>query len=182
MRFIRVAWLDQLGWNEIVHLLQSPALVEAQIQRMGKDDDGIRKRIRLERFHIREAERKIAKVQDDQLTDTPLFTRQEAAGKVEELRQVIEMATSEIARLDSIAQVSKQSQETVEITKIALEKLREANLETAPFNEKAELMAKLGINIYPCEDLTNIRMFCGLNIAAPQKVSCQKISMASPKL
>lgn len=182
IRFIRVVWLDQLGWNEIVHLLQSPALVEAQIQRMGKDDDGIRKRIRLEQFHIREAERKIAKIQDDQLADTPVFTRQEAAGKVEELRQVIERANSEIARLYSIAQMAKQSQETLETTKIALEKPREANLESAPFNEKAELVAKLGINIYPCEDLTNIRIFCGLNVTAPQKVSCQKISIASPKL
>jgi site-specific DNA recombinase len=66
MKFIRVSWLDQLGWGEIGHLLQNPALVETQLQRTERDDDGIRKRIRLEQFHIREAERKIAKIQDDQ--------------------------------------------------------------------------------------------------------------------
>jgi hypothetical protein len=50
------------------------------------------------------------------------------------------------------------------------------------FKEKAELVAKLGIKMYPSEDLTYIRIFCGLNVTEPQKVSCQKISMASPKL
>ena len=65
MKFIRVAWLDELGWSEIVCLLQHPVLVETQLQRMNKEDSGIRKRIRLEQFHIREAERKITKIQDD---------------------------------------------------------------------------------------------------------------------
>ena len=136
----------------------------------------------MEQFRIKDAERKIAKIQEDQLADTPLFTRQEAASKVEGLRQVIGKANSEIDRLNSISEVERQSQETVEATRMALEKVRDTNLESASFSEKAELVGKLGINIYPCEDRTNIRIFCGLNIAAPQQVSCHKISMASPKL
>ena len=64
----------------------------------------------------------------------------------------------------------------------ALEKLRDVNLKTASLIEKADLTAKLGINIYPSDDLTNVRIFCGLNIAGPKKVSCHKTSMASPKL
>ena len=165
-----------------MHLLRSPALVETHLQQMGKDDDGIKKRIRLEQFRTRAAERKMAKIQDDQISDTPIFTRPEAADKIEELRQVIERATNEMARLESVAQVTKQSQETVEATKIALEKLRDANLESAPFSEKTELVAKPGISIYPSEDLTSIRISCGLNIPAPVKVSCYKTSIASPKL
>ncbi len=47
---------------------------------------------------------------------------------------------------------------------------------------KAELVARLGVKIYPSEDLTYMRMFCGLNITEPQKVSCYKTSIASPKL
>ena len=182
MRFVRVAWLDGIGWSEIVYLLQNPALIEAQLQQMVRSDDGIQKRIRLEQFRIREVERKIVKIQDDQLTDSPIFTKKEAMGKIEELRKVIEKAKNEIARLHSIAQVAKQSQETVEATKKVLERLRDINLKSMTFREKAELVAKMGIKIYPSEDLTYVRIFCGLNIAEPQKVSCYKISMASPKL
>jgi site-specific DNA recombinase len=182
MRFIRAGWLDQLGWNETAHLLQSPALIEAQLEQVEKHDDTIQKRIRLEQFRKRQAEAKITRTQEDQLAETSLFTRQEAASKIEELRKVIEKADGEIVRLQSIAQVAKQSQEIVEATKKALERLRDINLKTASFDEKAELVAKLGIKIYPSEDITYIRIFCGLNVTEPQKVSCHKTSMASPRL
>jgi len=81
-----------------------------------------------------------------------------------------------------LAQVAKQSQETVDATRRALEKLRNLNLKTLNFQQQSEFVAKLGIKIYPSEDLTYMRMFCGLSITEPQKVSCQKTSMASPKL
>jgi len=182
MRFIRVSWLDQLGWDETTHLLQNPALVESQLQRAEKDDGGIQKRIRLELFHKKEAKRKITRIQDDLLNDDSIFTKKEAADKIDELRAIIQRADAEIVRLESIVQVAKQTQETTEATKKALEKLRDMNLKTASFQQQAELVARLGIKIYPSEDLTYIRMFCGLNITEPQKVSCQKISIASPKL
>jgi len=81
-----------------------------------------------------------------------------------------------------LVQIAKQSQEKVEATKKALEKLRDTNLKTATFQQKAELIARLGIKLYPSEDLTYMRMYCGLNITEPQKVSCHKTSIASPKL
>ena len=56
------------------------------------------------------------------------------------------------------------------------------NLKTANFQQKAEFIARLGIKIYPAEDLTYLRIYYGLNIAEPQKVSCYKTSIASPKL
>jgi site-specific DNA recombinase len=182
MRFIRVDWLDQLGWNEIVQLLQNPSLVEAQLRRVEKNDEEIRKRIRLEQFRTRQAEAKIIKIQDDQLTDAPLFRRQEAADKIEELRRIIEKADGEIARLHNIAQVDKQSQETVETTRRAIENLRDINLRAASFKENTEFVAKLGINMYPSEDLAYVRIFCGVSVVGDQKVSCHKINMASPKL
>ncbi len=41
---------------------------------------------------------------------------------------------------------------------------------------------RFGVKIYPSEDFTYIRMCCGLNITEPRRVSCYKISIASPKL
>jgi len=91
-------------------------------------------------------------------------------------------ADAEIARLQSVAQVAKQSQETVAAARKTLKKLRDANLKTASFQQQSELVARLGIKIYPGEDPTYIRMCCGLDITEPRKVSCYKISIASPKL
>lgn len=179
MCFTRVSRLDQLGWDEVVRILESPALVEAQLKGMEKDDGGIQKRIRLELFHKREAERKISRIQDDLLSDEPVITRNEAASKIGELRAVVEKADAEIARLQAIVQVAKQSQETVAAAKRALEKLRDINLKAATFQQKAELVARLGIKIYPSEDLTYIHMYCILNITEPRKVTCHKTSIAS---
>lgn len=64
----------------------------------------------------------------------------------------------------------------------ALEKLRDVNLKTASFRQQSELVARLGIKIYPSEDLANMRFCCGLDITEPRKISCYKTSMASPKL
>jgi len=97
-------------------------------------------------------------------------------------QKIEDKADAEIARLQSIAQVAKQSQETVAAARKALEKLRDINPKTATFQQKAELVARLGIKIYPSEDLTYIRMYCGLDITEPRKVSCYKTSIASPIL
>jgi mRNA degradation ribonuclease J1/J2 len=136
----------------------------------------------LELFHKREAEKKISRIQDDFLSDEPVITRSEDARKIGELRGIIEKADAEIARLQSIAQVAKQSQEKVAAARKALETLRNINLKTATFQEKAELVAQLGVKIYPNEDFTYIRICFGLNVAEPRKVTCYKTSMASPKL
>jgi len=149
---------------------------------MEKNDGGIQKRIRLKLFHKKEAERKISRIQDDFLSDQPVINRSEATIKIGELRVVVEKADAEIARLQSIAQVAKQSQETVAAAIKALEKLRDINLKTATFQQKAELVARLGIKIYPSEDLTYIHMYCGLDITEPREVSSYKTSIASPKL
>jgi len=182
MSFTRVSRLDQMGWDEVVHILESPALVETQLKGMEKNDGGIQKRIRLKLFHKKEAERKISRIQDDFLSDQPVINRSEATIKIGELRVVVEKADAEIARLQSIAQVAKQSQETVAAAIKALEKLRDINLKTATFQQKAELVARLGIKIYPSEDLTYIHMYCGLDITEPREVSSYKTSIASPKL
>ena len=144
MKFIRVSQLDQMAWEEITHMVQSPNLIEKQLQGEVKDDGVTQKRIRLELFHKREAERRIAKIQDDFLADEPVITRKEAVGKIGELRVIIEKADTEIARLQSIAQAAKQSQETVEATRRALEKLRNLNLETLNFQQQAGANRQIG--------------------------------------
>ena len=182
MKFIRVSQLDDIGWENVVNLLQNRSFIDAKLENTTKDDGGIQKRIRLELFQKREAERKIARIQDDLLSDEPVITRQEAVAKIGELRNVVEKADNEIARLQGIVQTAKQSEEKIEATKKALEDLRDINLNTATFQQKAEWIARLGVKIYPAKDLTYYHIKCGIKTAEPQKVSCYKTSIASPKL
>jgi hypothetical protein len=182
MKFIRVSQLDKDAWEAIVKMLQDSDLVERQLKGEIKEDDGIKKRIRLELFHKREAERKISDIQDDFFASPPLITREEAAEKINRLRASVAKADAEIARLQNMAQVAKQSQETVVAAKKALEALRDLNLKTANFQQQSELVARMGVKIYPDEDLTYIRIYSVLNIEEPRKVSCQMTSIASPKL
>jgi hypothetical protein len=125
---------------------------------------------------------KIARIQDNLLNDETVITKKEAATKIGELRNVVEKADNEIARLQGIVQTFKQSEEKVAALKKALEELRDTNLKTANFQKKAGLVARLCIKIYPAEVLTYFRVYCGINMAEPQKVSCYKTSIASPKL
>ena len=64
-----------------------------------------------------------------------------------------------------------------------LDAIRDMNLENISFNDKQNLIVKLGIKVYPSEDKKVVRISsiiqpdpCSLNI------SPQIISMASPKL
>ncbi len=64
-----------------------------------------------------------------------------------------------------------------------LESLRDTNLDNASFDEKRDLIAKLGIKVYPSEDGMTVRISSTLQFApSPMKFSLQIISMASPKL
>ena len=47
--------------------------------------------------------------------------------------------------------------------------LRSQNLEEASFEEKAELVARLGVKVIPTEDLKTRRICCRLNLGNTQK-------------
>ena len=47
--------------------------------------------------------------------------------------------------------------------------MRSQNLEEASFEEKTELIARLGVKVLPSEDLKTRRIYCRLNIDNTQK-------------
>jgi len=73
------------------------------------------------------------------------------------------------------------SQKTVEMVRLSLEEARNENLESATFSDKQELIAKLGIMVYPSEDHKTVRITSKLPILG-DRLSRYKISIASPKL
>jgi len=60
----------------------------------------------------------------------------------------------EIDRLKEIMQIRIRGEETIQL----LESLRETNLEKVSFTEKNQLLAKLGIKVYPSGDSNNLKI------------------------
>ena len=79
-------------------------------------------------------------------------------------REAIARAESEIARLrDQMANRSLSAIEA-ELLRQELKALRDQNLREPTFEERADLVAKLGIKILPSEDLKSRKIFCRLNL------------------
>jgi hypothetical protein len=89
----------------------------------------------------------------------------------------------EIHRLDDIMGQKAISRQTKEEALQVLESICDTNLENASFDEKRNLIAKLGIKVYPSEDGKVVRISSTLQFASSTLgLSPQIISIASPKL
>jgi len=85
--------------------------------------------------------------------------------KLTEHRETIARVESEIGRLrDQMANRSLSAVEA-ELLRQELKALRDRNLRESTFEERADLVAKLGIKILPSEDLKSRKIFCRLNLA-----------------
>ena len=70
----------------------------------------------------------------------------------------------------------------VEQLKKELQRLAHENLEKATFAEKRDIINKLGIRVYPSEDLKTMKIRCSLNFSAtetPRSDQCRIIEFAS---
>ncbi len=105
------------------------------------------------------------------------------AYKIGYYRELISHSETEIHRLEGMLEQTAIGRQTKEAAIRILESLRDANLENASSDEKCNLMAQLGIKVYPSEDAKVIRIASTLRFApSPLDFSPQKISIASPKL
>jgi len=57
----------------------------------------------------------------------------------------------------------------IEMLRQELQALRHRNLQESTFEEKADLVARLGMKITPSEDLKSRKIFCRLNLAEVNK-------------
>ena len=75
------------------------------------------------------------------------------------------------------------NKKTKEETRRVLDTIRYMNLENVSFSDKQNLIAKLGIKVYPSEDKKVVRISSIIQPdPCPFKFSPQKINMTSPKL
>ena len=160
-RFVPGTWDDNI-WEEIALMLGNDTWLERQLANEQSESTDLEKLIRLEQFKKSQAQVGISKVQEG--WEKEFYTREEAQAKLSKHREAIARADSEIARLrHQIANRGLGSAE-VELLRQELKALRERNLLQSSFEEKVDLVAKLGLKIMPTEDLKSRKILCRLNI------------------
>ena len=162
-KFIPASWDDSI-WNNLCSLLRNDEWLEAQLgeeQNRLQDKD---KLMQLEEDKIRQAKQRLSRIQDG--WEKGVYTETEAGVKVKELRQLI--ANAELEK-ENINAMYMRENFNIDFLRQELLSLRSQNLEEASFEEKAELIARLGVKVIPAEDLKTRRICCRLNLDAQKK-------------
>ncbi len=162
-KFIPASWDDSI-WNDLCRLLRNNEWLEAQLgeeQNRLQDND---KLIQLEENKLTQAKQKLVRTQEG--WEKGVYTEAEAVAKVKELRQLKVNAEQEIENINTMY---VRENFNLDSLRQELLSLRSQNLEGASFEEKAELIARLGVKVIPAEDLKTRRICCRLNIINTQK-------------
>ncbi|UCH43112.1 MAG: recombinase family protein [Dehalococcoidales bacterium] len=179
----RVEWLDNVVWDCVYTLMKQPSLVEEQLSADNNDrrTDGLTKRVKSLKQKIAQTDAKIRRIHDGYEAEPPVYTAKEAEERTRALRELIARMETELQRLQTLVEQEVIGQKTIDMVRRSLEEVRDENLENASFSDKQELIARLGIVVYPSEDHRTVRIASKLPVVGG-KISTQIMSIASPKL
>ena len=160
-RFVPGTWDDEV-WDEIAVMLSSDKWLDQQSALELSNSVDLGKLIRLEQFKISQSKLRVNKVQEG--WEKGFYTPEEVQTKLAEHREAIGRSESEILRLRD--QMGNRGLSTIEaeLLRQELRALRDRNLQESTFEERADLVAKLGIKILPSEDLRSRKILCWLNL------------------
>lgn len=135
--------------------------MERQLESEQAQDENVEKLIKLTEWKIAQTKGKIDKVR--QGYEGGIYSLEEAKQRLAEYNKTIAAADDESRRLQGeLARACTQTDR--EAMKQALEALRDKNLDEATFADKADIIAKLGIKVYPSEDLKSMRVVAKINL------------------
>ena len=146
----------------------------------------IGKLIKLEQQKIQQAQTKIIKIREGFEGD--IYTLEEAKLRIDNCRDTIAKTARETQRLGEQLNGSKEPAIDVPSLRSELKKLAEKNLTEATFQEKREVIGKLGIRVYPSEDLKMMKIKCGLRLNIEDNSEllnaggCRIVTFGLPKL
>lgn len=160
-RFIPGTW-DELVWGDICTWLRDDAWVEQQLMSEQSQDENVEKLIRLQQLKISQARAKIAKVQEG--FEGSIYSLDEAKKRIADLQETTAKAEDEIQRLQKAVRARHSSTADINATRDELKALRDRNLDAATFEEKLDIVSRLGIKVYPSEDLKSMRVLCQPNL------------------
>ncbi len=180
-RFVPGTWDNEI-WEEIGAMLGSDAWLEQQLAAELSQSTELEKLIRMEQFKIGQAKLRISRVQEG--WERGFYTAEEVRARLTENREAIARAESEIARLRQ--EMSRRGPGPLEVEQLRreLEELRDRNLKEATFEERADLVARLGIRVLPSQDLKSRKISCRLNLAnengGQEKTGSAKVTFGGP--
>lgn len=93
-----------------------------------------------------------------------IYSLDEAKKRINNHQAAIAIGEGEIKRLQETIRVSASVKSDIEAMRTELRTLRDRNLDEATFEEKLDIVSKLGIKVYPSEDLKSMRVLCQLNL------------------
>jgi len=158
-RFIPGTW-DEVVWDCISAILKDESWIQERLAGMEKQCQDIERLVKLEQLKILQAQNKINKVREG--FEGGLYSLDEAKAKVNEYQNIINKAEPEVKRLTDLIG-ERESNVDIEGIREELRKLAQENLEQATFTDKREIINKLGIKIYPAEDLKSMKIRCSLS-------------------
>jgi len=161
-RFVPGTWDNEI-WEEICAMMSSDAWLEKQLSIELSHSVDIDRILRMEQFKASQAKLRISKVQEG--WEKGFYTPEEVQMKLTEHREAIAKAESEIERIRNQTANRSLSSVEIEMLRQELKALRDQNIQESTFEERADLVAKLGIKILPSEDLKSRKIFCRLNLA-----------------
>lgn len=164
-KFIPGTW-DDLVWGGIYTWLRDDAWVEQQLLSEQSQDKNTTKLIRLQRFKITQARARIAKVQEE--FEGGIYSLDEVERRIADHHQSIARAEREIERLKEGMNASIIGKADIQDMRMELKALRDRNLDKATFEEKMDIISKLGIRVHPSEDLKSMRVLCQPNLEQVQ--------------
>ncbi|MDP2931706.1 MAG: recombinase family protein [Chloroflexota bacterium] len=180
-RFIPHTW-DTTVWDCVYAILRQDDWVQEQLSVVEKQNHDIDKLAKLEQQKIFRSQTKMAKVREG--FEGGLYSLEEAKSKVNDHRDTIDKAEQEIKRLSGLMEDGKPAVNIEELRK-QLEGLAQENLDKATFTEKRDIINKLGIRVYPSEDLKAMKVRCSLDFRndgnSQPSEGCAIIQIASPR-
>ncbi len=114
---------------------------------------------------ISQAKAKIAKVREGFEGGT--YDLDEAKRQVTEHQKTI-AKEGEIRQLAQSMRALTSGKADIEAMREELKALRDRSLDEATFEEKLDIVSKLGIKVYPSEDLKSMRVVCHVNLEKVQ--------------
>ena len=160
-RFVPGTWDDEI-WGEICTIMSTDAWLEEQLSAELSHSGDLEKLIRIEQLKVSQAKLRVSKVQEG--WEKGFYTPEEMQAKVVEHRQAVAQAEAEIARLEKQMASKGLGALEAELLRQELKALRDRNLMESAFEEKVDLIAKLGIKVLPSEDLKSRKILCRLNL------------------
>jgi len=158
-RFVPGIWEDTV-WDSVYALLKQDAWIEERLITAEKQNQNTEKLVKIELQKITQYQTKITKIREG--FEGGLYSLDEAKAKVAEYREVITKAEQGITRINNN---SREFNATFNVEKLKreLQALATQNLDHAVFSEKQDIINKLGVKVYPSEDLKTMRIRCALN-------------------